>query len=415
MVERLSEIRPPQRVECAGADRVGELRDDGIAEVVIVPVSVGIVEIHPVVRLRFCVVEYVVRGELHDGGDVPRQLPLGIGALAGVHRHDGAVPLPLRVPVEDKPSRAVGVRDVLRVEPADTVLVPAEPDVPPVCEKREIVPGDGPAQRSLEIPDVERPEPVEARVERLARTIRVREIIADVCAEAPGELPSPFARRDVDDPVHRLAVFGIVRAGDELHLFDEALVHLHDLGRIERIGDGDAVDPVGDPSRPAAAQVESSACVDGDAGLEVEDLSHFGHRECRNLAPVDCRRGRRLVFLNERPFGNRHDLLADLHDSGRNLEIDRRRLVEGDLDVRDRLLVIADAGNHERIRPRLDVQNHVVAVDVRRRTHRRSLDLDAGADDRFTRLTILDLPRNFPRVPRWRLCDDGHHQDRQKQ
>ena len=94
--------------------------------------------------------------------------------------------------------------------------------------------------------------------------------------------------------------------------------------------------------------MEPSAGIDSDAGLEVEDLPHLGDGKSGDLTPVDRRRGGRLVLLDERPFGHGHHLLADFNDGRCQLEIDRRGLIEGYLDIRDSFLVEPDAGGHDR-------------------------------------------------------------------
>ena len=161
--------------------------------------------------------------------------------------------------------------------------------------------------------------------------------------------------------------------------------------------------------------MEPAAGVGGYSCLQIEDLPDFGHRECRDLIPSDRRRGGGEVFLDKGSFGHSHDFLPQLDDGRRQLEINRGCEVERHLDFGDRLLIVSHAGGHERVFPRLDVQYHVVAVNVRRRTHRRPLDLDAGADDRLSRLTIFDFPGDFPRVPGESVCGCGQQQDRQKQ
>ncbi len=220
-----------------------------------------------VVFVPVLVIEEAVAGL--ERFEAVRNFDVGGPLFVRVHLHGRRV---ARVMVD--PDSAVRVqgerRDVVRhvvnlcpVQVALVVVVAGGAKERQVLDKRH-----GSAEAHLHVAYVARRERVQ--VPECLRMLRP--VISDVSSDGSVVFLSPFHGDDVHDPGHRLAVLGVERSADHLHLAHRAVFDLEADAAVIGVGDRDAVDEVGDLVEPAAAEVPAD-----DARLQIHDRQRIVH------------------------------------------------------------------------------------------------------------------------------------------
>jgi len=368
-------------VKGAHADGVGEGQRivEGVFKAPVV--RIGIVFVIAVIPPEVVLVAHQGIGQLHVAAEPVGQFALTGEFGEGIHRDQLAVSLE---PLRREPALAVEIAVIAEIAAGD--------------EEGQLVLEQRAAEASLHIVDrVEAAQGIGLAVAALlGRTdgrnlirvglqhpvgvIVVAEVIADIAGELAVQLFSAFLGDDIDHGRHRLAVFGIEGAADDLQFLDRRVLDLHAHIAGVAVGGGDAVNPVGDFAGAAAADVNTTHAVAHQTGLQFEHIGHFLDRHGGDLIGAD--RGHRggLVFLHDGTVGNNRHLLADIDHGLAEADVDGGGHVDRDLDVGDGFGLIADHFDLHGVGARGDVDDHQIAIIVGDRAEHGAFQhhIDAG-------------------------------------
>ncbi|OPZ69278.1 MAG: hypothetical protein BWY83_02016 [bacterium ADurb.Bin478] len=225
--------------------------------------------------------------------------------------------------------------------------------------------------------------------------VMIAEKIAEISAEAAAPFVAALLGGDIDDAGHGLSVFRVKGAGNNLQLLHHIFVDIHHAGAVIDIGDRNAVDPIAHFAASAASYVQTAACIFDEPGLQFDGFGDFGDRQGLNTLGAHHRGSRCLILDHHRPLRQYGDRFTEIQHRAGEFKVQGRCQIDRDVDVFHARGGISDhLGCHD-IGAGRQIENHVLAVDIRDRAHHGSLDDDIRARQSLFAGGIHNLPGNF--------------------
>ncbi len=359
--------------------------------------------VHPVVRLPPPRRRHHAHVQLGGRRHRVRQLAVEIARLVEPEGPPALEQVPL--------VRAVAVLVVRRADGVEDVVVVLQDAVRLVRElagedvaELPIRPGDGAGDEALD--DVEPAQLV------LPRADRAREPRGRVAHRAVQRLRA-LARRGVDHAGQRVAVLRLEPALHQAELLDRHRRHVERGAAEHDVGDGDPVHERGRLTRPAAADAHRREPAPGvhvrdgvlvvqreieEPRLERQGAADVGHRQRLDRLARDRRGAARRIELDQRhPLRLDHHLL-ERQRLRRELEVERARDVDPDLDVLPPDRRVAEELRRHVVRPRRDVDEEVAAVLLRQHGPPGPFDGDLDAGQWLPRRRVDHDPGQLTRL-----------------
>ncbi|OPZ70767.1 MAG: hypothetical protein BWY83_01484 [bacterium ADurb.Bin478] len=191
------------------------------------------------------------------------------------------------------------------------------------------------------------------------------EVIAEIAHHLSGQFFPALFGDDVDNAGHGLPVFGVERSADKLHLLNGLVLHAQRHTRAVRISDADAVDHVTHLARSASADMQLAAASLHNAGLQRQHLVKIFHRQLFDVLSGHYRMAGGDVLAHQRPLRHHGHGFINVQNRGGELKVQRSGQVDGDLDAGLPQALITEHLGHHVVHAGRDIQNGIVAVDIR--------------------------------------------------